>query len=186
MKSPNVVLIHGNGGGNATSLWLPSVKEQLELAGIPTTARTMPGNMIGREKKWLPFLRDVLEADEHTVIVGHSTGAVAAMRYAEAYPILGSVLVGGYHTDLKNRIEKMSGYFNRPWEWAKIKANQEWIIQFASTDDPWIPIEEARYIHKQLNTDYHESSDQGHFGGDYDKKEFPELVTAITQKLSTI
>lgn len=185
MKLAKVILVHGNSGGNATSLWLPSVKKELELAGIPTTARTMPGNIIGREKKWLPFLRDVLGADEQSIIVGHSTGAIAAMRYAENYPILGSVLVAAYHSDLNSRIEKMSGYFNRPWEWDKIRANQEWVIQFASTDDPWIPIEEARYIYKQLNTDYHESSDQGHFGGDYYKEEFPELVTAIIQKLNT-
>ncbi len=185
MRQPNVILVHGNGGATAEGLWFPWVKQQLEAADISTIAQTMPDNKLARESRWLPFLKDVLAAGEHTIIVGHSSGAVAAMRYAETNRLLGSVLIGASYTDLGDRTEKLSGYFSRPWQWERIKANQGWIIQFASTDDPWIPIEEARYIHQQLGTDYHESVDQGHYGGDYEKLEFPELVEAIKQKLKT-
>lgn len=51
------------------------------------------------------------------------------------------------------------GYYSTPWQWDKIKANAGWIAQFCSTDDPYIPITEPRYIHKELGTDYHELSD---------------------------
>lgn len=183
MKSPNVILVHGNGGATADQLWFPWVKTQLEAIGVPTIAQTMPDNKLARESIWLPFLRDELNAGENSIIVGHSSGAVAAMRFAETDKILGSVLIGACYTDLGDRNERLSGYYNRPWQWNKIKENQEWIVQFASTDDPWIPIEEARLIHEQLGTDYRESNNQGHFGGDYEKTEFPELVDAIKQKL---
>lgn len=116
-------------------------------------------------------------------MIGHSSGAIAAMRFAESNKILGSVLVGGYYTDLGIEEEKQAGYFNRPWDWEKIKSNQKWITQFNSTDDPWIPIEEARFIHEKLNTDYFEYTDKGHFGGDYLKLEFPEIVDYIKKKL---
>jgi predicted alpha/beta hydrolase family esterase len=56
------------------------------------------------------------------------------------------------------------------------------VIQFASTDDPWIPIEEARWIRDHLGAEYYEFTDQGHFGGDYDKKTFPEALEAILRK----
>jgi hypothetical protein len=92
--------------------------------------------------------------------------------------------VGAYVTDLGIESEKTSGYFNRPWNWTAIKNNQEFIIQFASTDDPWIPIEEPRIVHNQLNTQYYESTDQGHFGGDYHKSAFPELVNVLKEILS--
>lgn len=186
MKSPNVILVHGNGGGTADGLWFPWVKQQLENVGIPTIAKTMPDNMIARESKWIPFLKDVLNANEHSIIVGHSSGAVAAMRFAETNKLLGSVLIGACYTDLGDKTEKLSGYYSRPWLWDKIKANQQWIVQFASTDDPWIPIEEARHIHQQLETDYHEYTDRGHFGGDYEKTEFPELVETIKNKLANM
>ena len=105
------------------------------------------------------------------------------MRLAEETPLLGTVLVGGYYTDLGLENERIAGYFSRPWQWEKIKTNQDWIIQFKSTDDPWIPIAEARYVHEQLNTDYYEYTDQGHFGGDYLKTSFPELITAVKKNL---
>lgn len=82
------------------------------------------------------------------------------MRYAETNHIFGSVLVSAYHTDLGIRSERMSGYFDDPWDWQAIEDNQHWVAQFASTDDPFIPIEEARYVHEQLDSDYHEKNRQ--------------------------
>lgn len=178
MSKPSVILVHGNGGATAESIWLPEVKTELEAVGLVVVAETMPDNRIGRAMKWLPFLRDVLGADEDSVIVGHSTGALAAMRYAETQRIHGSVLIGAYHTDLGIRSEKMSGYFDEPWDWEAIKAHQNWIMQFASTDDPFIPIEEPRHVHTQLDSDYHEETSMGHFM-DYT---FPGLVSAIIEK----
>ncbi|MDB5175677.1 MAG: hypothetical protein JWM81_535 [Candidatus Saccharibacteria bacterium] len=181
---PKIVLIHGNYGSTAESSWLPWVKRELEAAGLEVIAETMPDNELARASYWLPHLKDVLQADENTILVGHSSGAVAAMRYAESHPIYASVLVGACYTDLDDEAEKLSGYYDDPWQWEAIKAHQNWIVQYASTDDPWIPIAEAHYIHEQLATDYYEFNDQGHFGGDKEKLEFPELVNAIKQKLA--
>lgn len=184
--SPKVILIHGNGGGTVDENWFPSVKKGLEEKGITVIAKTMPDNVLARASFWLPFIKNELGADENTIVVGHSSGAVAAMRYAEENKILGSVLIGACYTDLGYESEKKSGYYDKPWQWEKIRANQKWIIQFASTDDPYIPIEEARYIHQHLNTEYIEATDEGHYGSDQKKKlEFPELVQAILQKVNS-
>ncbi len=183
MKLPKVILVHGNFGGTGSDNWFPQVKKELEKLGFEVLAPTMPDNDLAREKYWLPFLKDKLKADENTVIIGHSSGAVAAMRYAESNKLYGSVLVGACYTDLGDEHEIKSGYYNRPWQWDKIKANQNWILQYASTDDPYIPIEEARHINKNLKTEYFEDSNKGHYGSD--KQEmlaFPELVRAIQAK----
>ena len=180
MKS-KVIFIHGNGGSTAEDNWFPYVKTGLEKEGFNVIAKTFPDNKLARGKYWLPFIKE-LGADENTILIGHSSGAVAALRFAENNKISGSVLVGASYTDLGEEEEKISGYFSRSWDWEKIKNNQEWIIQFASTDDPYIPIEEARFIHKKLNTDYHEFTNQGHFGWDPIKLEFPELLQAIAEK----
>jgi predicted alpha/beta hydrolase family esterase len=186
MQSPNVILVHGNSGANAEDLWLPSVKESLEELDIETVAQTMPDNLRARESIWIPYLINNLHIGENSIVVGHSSGAVAAMRLAETQRLLGSVLVGANHTDLGDALERKSGYFSRPWKWDKIRENQDFIIQFASTDDPFVPIEEARHIHEQLDSDYHEFSDKGHFGGDREMLEFPELVSAVQQKLASL
>jgi len=151
---------------------------------IPVIASEFPDNLLARESYWIPFLKDNLKADEQTILIGHSSGAIAAMRFAEQNKIIGSVLVGAYHTDLGSPAEIQSGYFDRPWNWNDICNNQQWIIQFAATNDPWIPIDEARYVQGKLDTEYYESNDQGHYGGDYLKLEFPELWTALSKKIA--
>lgn len=181
-----VIFIPGNGGGSPKDNWFPYLKEELEKLRINVIASEFPDNHLARESYWIPFLKDHLHADEQTVLIGHSSGAIAAMRFAENNQLLGSVLVGAYHTDLGLPMEKQSGYFDRPWNWESIISNQEWIIQFASVNDPWIPIEEARFVHQKLNTEYHECLDQGHFGGDDKKLIFPELFEALKTKLHKI
>jgi predicted alpha/beta hydrolase family esterase len=177
-----VIFIPGNGGGTPKDNWFPYLKRELIKLGVEVTDKDFPDNVLAPEKSWIPFLRE-LGTDENTILIGHSTGAIAAMRFAEDNKILGSVLVGVYHTDLGIEEEKQAGYFDRLWNWEKIKKNQKWIAQFNSTDDPWIPIEEARFINEKLKTDYFEYTNQGHFGGDYFKEEFPEIVEVTKNHL---
>jgi predicted alpha/beta hydrolase family esterase len=155
------ILIHGNGNSKPTEHWFPYLKKELEQLGVHVDAPQFPDAELARSSYWLPFLEKVLRADKNTFIVGHSSGAIAAMRYAETHHILGSALVGTYHTDLGIENEKLSGYFDTPWNWQAIKNNQQWIIQFAGLNDPWIPIQEARFVRDQLQTTYYESPDQG-------------------------
>ncbi len=177
------ILIPGNGGAKPTDNWFPYLEQELTKLGISVINREFPDPMLARAEFWLPFIKE-LGGDENAILIGHSSGAIAAMRYAESNKIFGSVLVGAYQTDLGIASERISGYFNTPWNWSAIKNNQQWIIQFASTDDPLIPIQEARSVHENLASEYHEFNDQKHFGyGDEPKPEFLELLNAIKNKL---
>lgn len=162
-------------------MWFPWLKTQLEEASVEVIAEDYPDSWLCRSRYWLPYIRE-LGADENTILVGHSTGAVAAMRYAEQNKILGSVLVGSYYTDLEDADEKASGYFDSPWMWGQIRDNQKWIVQFHSTDDPWIPSYEAHMIHEMLGTELHEFKDRGHFGVDRPYVKFPELSDLLLRK----
>jgi uncharacterized protein len=180
-----VILIPGNGGSSPNDNWFPTVKKELEAVGLPVIAEEFPDNILARESYWIPFLVNDLKADENTILIGHSSGAIAAMRLAEKQRILGSILVGAYHTDLNMETEKQSGYFDRAWDWKAIQDHQQWIVLFASQDDPWIPIEEPRHLHVNLNCEYHEYTHEGHFGGDYFKPTFPEITQAIIRNRKT-
>lgn len=176
------IFIPGNQGGTPQDNWFPYLKKELEKIDIRVIAKDFPDNVLAREKYWLPHITK-LGADENTILIGHSSGAVAAMRYAEKKRILGSVLVGPCYTDLGDELEKKSGYYDKEWNWEKIKNNQEFIMQFAACDDPYIPIKEARAVHKNLKTEYYEFKTGGHFGGDYYKPKFPEIIRALKNKL---
>ncbi len=173
------IFVPGNGGDNSEDRWRPYLVEELSKLGIPLTNVDFPDPVLASMKHWLPFLHE-LGADENTILVGHSSGAVAAMRYAENNKIFGTVLIGACYTDLGLQNEKDAGYYDAPWQWEKIKNNQNWIIQFHSTDDPFISTDEARFIHEQLSTEYYEFNNYGHF---IDRKEFPELIEAVKNKL---
>jgi len=183
-KNIKIIFIPGNGGGdiNAPDKWFPYLKKEFEKMGLDVVSQNFPDPILARKEYWLPFL-EKLGADENTILIGHSSGAVAAMRFAETHKLLGSVLVSTCHTDLGMESEKISGYYDNPWDWQAIKNNQSWIIQFHSTDDSLIPVEEARFVNKKLNTDYHEFTDQQHFGYPNPKLEFPEIVETIKQAL---
>ena len=93
-----VIFIPGNGGGSPKDNWFLSVRTELEAFGIDVIAEEFPDNDLARASYWLPFLRNDLNADETTILVGHSSGAIAAMRFAETYKILGSLLKYGDKT----------------------------------------------------------------------------------------
>lgn len=163
-------------------MWFAWLKTALEAAGVDVIAEDYPDSYLCRSEYWLPYIKKI-GADENTILVGHSTGSIAAMRFAESNKILGSILVGSYYTDLSDADEKASGYFDLPWLWENIKQNQKWAIQFHSTDDPWIPNEEAHMVHDMLGTELHEFHDRGHFGVDRPYEEFPELLNVILDKI---
>src|SRR5258707_15767070 len=96
-----VIFIPGNGGGdiNDPDGWFPYIKKRLENLGLEVISQNFPDPIKARGKYWLPFIKK-LGADEKTILVGHSSGAVAALRYAEKQQILGSVLVSTAYTDL--------------------------------------------------------------------------------------
>lgn len=162
-KDLKVIFVPGNGDDCPNEHWRPAVSHTLNKLGIGTINLRWPDPKLARAKYWLPYLAQ-LGADENTILVGYSSGAVAAMRFTEDHRVLGSILIGACYTDLGDEDEKLSGYFDVPWQWDNIKANQEWIIQFASTDDPYIPLEESHFIRDKLSTEYHEFADKGHFG----------------------
>lgn len=147
-----IIIIHGNGCDNQSN-WSPWLTVELERLGYHVVNRSFPDSLRARSHIWLPFLKHDLKADEHTLIIGHSSGALAAMRYAQENKIYGAILVGAYHTHLGVENERLSGYFDAPWSWSAIKQNQRYIAVLASIDDPFIPIHEPQLIAQMLNAD---------------------------------
>jgi len=110
-----------------------------------------------------------------------SSGAVAAMRYAETHEIFAMILVSAYVTDLGDETERKSGYFNRPWQWSDMKSHCKHIIQFGSSDDPFLPWEEQTLVAKETNSQFHKSDQAGH----YMNSVFPELVKVVKNLISS-
>ena len=174
-----VIFVHGNGGCTAGDGWYPRLENECAALGLDVVNQTFPDNVKARARFWLPHL-EALGADQNTILIGHSSGAVAAMRYAETHRLLGSILVSVCHTDLGAPGEAESGYYSAPWQWDRIRDNQQWIAIYQSTDDPHIPISEARFVAKQLECSYFELDGRGHF---VEAGALPEAAPFLRRKL---
>lgn len=148
---PRFIFIHGNQTVHWSFGWASWLKLELEKLGYETFFETMPDSIIARAKYWLPFLKEYANAGENDVLIGWSSGAIAAMRYAETNKIRGSILVSAHYTDLGDELEKVSGYFDQPWQWEAIKANQHNIALIWGDNDPYIPQAEFEFVAKQLD-----------------------------------
>eukprot|EP00656_Telonema_subtile_P014716 TRINITY_DN1759_c0_g1_i5.p2 TRINITY_DN1759_c0_g1~~TRINITY_DN1759_c0_g1_i5.p2 ORF type:complete len:195 (-),score=63.73 TRINITY_DN1759_c0_g1_i5:1460-2044(-) len=179
-SKPKVIILPGNGAGDVTNCnWYGWLASELEKRGVcrEVILRNMPDPVTAREDIWLPFVREQMKPDESTIVVGHSSGAEAAMRLLEGTKLLGCVLVSACHTDLGDSNEAASGYYNRPWKWESIRDNAQWIVQFHSEDDPFIPVSEAQHVAESLQSDYRELQGYSHF---FDP--FEQLIDTIVQK----
>jgi predicted alpha/beta hydrolase family esterase len=170
------VIVPGNGAGEVTCAnWYGWISKKLKDAGVTCHLKNMPDPITAKESEWLPFMEKELDCDENTIIIGHSSGAEAAMRFAETHKIHGIVLVSACVTDLGDENERESGYYSRPWLWDKIKANTKIIGQFGSTDDPFIPWSEQEEVANGLGSNLFKFSGKGHFMS----FQFPELLKYV-------
>jgi hypothetical protein len=73
-------------------------------------------------------------------------------------------------------MERLSGYYDRPWNWEAIRAHQEYIALLYGTNDPFIPQEEFHHIGTHLAADMLPVIGGEHFGY---PGAFPEVLSVI-------
>jgi hypothetical protein len=164
--------------------WYRSVCTALTAAGVECVLRAMPDPVQAHMSNWLPFMEKELQIDAHTICIGHSTGAVAALRYAETHQVHAIVLLAGYDNDLQSPHERASGYFESPFRYSAIAANTRVQHVFLGVDDLFVPIREQRGMLQRLKTYSsrvvpHEFPKAGHFM----MRSLPELTAVILETI---
>mmetsp|Transcript_11994 Transcript_11994/g.19522 ORF Transcript_11994/g.19522 Transcript_11994/m.19522 type:complete len:195 (+) Transcript_11994:266-850(+) len=157
-------------------------EKELMERGIPISMAPdpgMPDQLEAKKSVWLPYIEHGLKCDEHSILVGHSSGAIAGLRFAENNKVFALVLLAAYDHHLDCELEKKSGYFDGPFDWEKIKGNCKYIVQFAGTEDCLVPIEIQRRVAKHLApvVEYIEIKERNHFFA----PPFPPLIEKCEQ-----
>ena len=161
MPVTRVIILPGNGAGDVRApgcnwyAWMERTLKKEFGDEVHVALENMPDPVTARRELWLPFTREKMGADEHTVVLGHSSGAVAAVRLAEETKLYGIILVGVCHTDLGDANERASNYYPLPdgsnqWRWEQAVANTNFVSIFASADDPFLPYSEQEHVRDQL------------------------------------
>ena len=160
------------------SNWYTDLAASLNaLPHYSVIAPEMPDPVAAHRSVWLPFIAS-LDPSPSTIVVGHSSGAEAAMRLAETTRLKGLVLVSACVSDLGMESERESGWYDGEWQWERIRANCGWIVQLHGTDDWMVPIAEGQAVAAALHSQLIEQNGVGHFLC----RKLPFLVQLLEQK----
>jgi predicted alpha/beta hydrolase family esterase len=155
--------------GRGSEVWLP----QLPNSDKPNT--TTYNRFLLANKNFV--------IDSNTILVGHSSGAVEILSLLEHLPentvIKAAVFVSAFKDDLK--WDALVGLFQNPFDFETIKARCDKFIFIHSNNDPYVPLEHAKYLSNTLNGELIIIDDQGHFNTEAspDYKQFPRLLEII-------
>lgn len=198
-----IMLLPGMGCCNIEKdLWYGWLHNELQII-FPTSIllfKNMPDPLRCRQSLWIPFINTEIEKAKikyqinKVYLIGHSTGAVALMRYIETHKIAGAAICSGYISDLGDEKEKESEYFPsivddnvlNEWKWSKMVENTNWIINIGSEDDKYVPFSEIKEVSIQLGLNeanslfFLKSEGKGHFL----MKTFPELLKILTDRIN--
>jgi len=105
------MILPGNGNTPIEENWYPYVKRELEKLDVEVILTEMPDPELARRKYWLPFIEEKTNGTEDVILVGHSSGAIAILKYLETHKVHGAILVGVYYTDLNMEEEKTKWLF---------------------------------------------------------------------------
>ena len=177
-----VILMHGK-DTNPQDKWYPWFAKQMQDKNIEYIAPTLPQPADPDINEWLSKL-DETQPDEHSILIGHSRGGVAVLRWLEKLApgkkISKVILVAansGYSAK-RNAAESNKGFYTlEGYDFEKIKQHCDNFVVFHSRDDKWVPFEAGEENTKGLNAIFHQFDDKGHFGKALGP--FPELVKEI-------
>lgn len=180
----NVILIHGK-DADPSLKWYPWLRKEVEKSGITFFAPKLPKADDPVLDEWLEKI-DNLNPDENSILIGHSRGGVAILRWLEKQPenlkVKKVILVAANNPAVieKNQKKDTHGFYELgEYNFEKIKKHCDNFVVLHSRDDEWVPFLAGEENAKGLNAKFFKFKDRGHFGKKLPKQEIPELLAEI-------
>lgn len=181
-------IIHG-WSGYSDECWFQWLKKQLEERGHEVHVPQMPDADAPDITKWVSKMRDIVEPDDQTILIGHSIGCQTILRYLEGIcaKIKAAVFVAGFFNLIENSFEDQEDKdIAKPWldiriDADKVKLKAERIVAIFSDNDPHVPLSDAALFKERLGAETIIYPKMGHMGGSDNLTEFPELLNKIME-----
>lgn len=158
-----VLIVHG-WGASAQSNWFPWLKERLETKKIEVYSPSLPNSQNPNPEEWISTVLQNTEIfGPDLSIVAHSLGVITVLRVLERIKCgVGTViLVGGFtHYHWAN---ELAPFFEKPINWNVIRSKANRFVVIESSNDPYVPKGEGEMLKNNLNAEYIQEKDAGHF-----------------------
>ena len=151
--------------------WYTWLKYELEARGYDVMVPAMPEPDVPKIEPWVATLQQLLpNPNEDVLLVGHSVGCQAILRYMAELSdeqSVGQVILVAPWTHLINldpesqQIAKL--WLETPLDWDKIKAHCGSFVALFSDDDEWVPLTEEKIFREKLGAETRVLHQMGHF-----------------------
>ena len=176
-------MIHG-GGEDPSSCWFPWLKKQLEQNKYTVFIPQMP-NRTEDISGWVDVLVRTITNQGQTIIIGHSRGCQAILRYLQnsSLKFAGIYLVAPF-TKLKHddwRSQSIAHWLKKPIDWMAIKKTAPIFVAIFSDNDDIVDVSESDIFKKNLGAKIIIEHKQGHFDDAAKITELPRLWSELNK-----
>lgn len=184
-----LVFMHGK-HGRTNEKWYPNFLERAKEEGYEVVARNLPHADEPVFDEWLNELNHA-RPDESTILVGHSRGCAAILRWLEQLPkgkkVAKVILVAPSLGDSKISVK---GFYGKPYDYGKIQQHCASFTVIHSKDDAVIPFTSGKKNAEGLSAKFIALNGRGHFDGHEPIKELNDelcyVVTVFTTRPDTL
>ncbi len=182
----NFIFIHST-GGNPDECFYPWLRQQLEKGGHKVYAPQLPPQDQQTLQSWLKAFESYWKfIDEETIFVGRSIGPTFILRLLERTKVnvKASFLVAGFctATGIPQQFQQLiSTFIEKPFDWQKIRSSCSRFLVYGSDNDPFVPIEKAKELAKNLGAEFVVVKGAEHFWFE----EFPQLLKDMERATSS-
>jgi hypothetical protein len=161
------------------SNWYPWLKKELEKRGYEVNAPELPTMGTGAPdmKMMLKFIFDNNLVDKDTVVIGHSLGAVLALRLAERVKFKQGILLAGW--DYNDLTPEHQNFWVAMTDHTTIKKNVPSWVTIISDNDPYVTKAIAHEMAGRLGAKIVDAGVKGHFLAKDGVTEVPEILAFI-------
>src|SRR5579872_3230075 len=135
----NAIILHST-SNSVDDNWYPWLKEELLKKGYKVWVPSLPDSNKPNIEKYNNFIFPQWEFDSDSVLIGHSSGAVAILGILENLPegvaIDRAILVAGFKDNEDLKWASLKELFERPFQWEKIRTHCKKFIILHSDNDP--------------------------------------------------
>lgn len=125
--------------------------------------------------------------NSETILIGHSSGAVAILHLLqelqEGIKVNAAFMVGAFKGE--EGVTSRREFFPKPFDFEEIKSHCKKFVFIHSDNDPYCPLGDAEFLSEKLDGELVVEKGQGHFnleaGPQY--KEFPLLLRLIDERV---
>jgi predicted alpha/beta hydrolase family esterase len=178
-----VVIIHG-AYGSPEENWIPWLKTELEKLDCEVIAPRFPTPKGQKLEKWLKILSmEVLDWSEDIIFIGHSLGPALILKKIEELekPIKATFLVSGFigELGLKEFDPINASFFEKGFDWEKIRQNCQKFFIYNSDNDPYVPLAKGEELANNLRVKLNIIHNASHINAAAGYTQFPKILEDI-------